>query len=44
VQKQNSNQPNRGQFTVLRQVCQLIPPYLVPKAARETGVDEKSRT
>jgi hypothetical protein len=44
VKNKNPIQPNRGQFTVLRQVCQLIPPHLVPKTARETGVDEKSRT
>lgn len=44
MKNQNSKQPNRGQFTVLRQVCQLIPPYLAPKVARVTGVDEKSRT
>ncbi len=44
MQQRTSNQPNRFKFTVLRQVCQLIPPHLVPKTARETGVDEKSRT
>jgi hypothetical protein len=44
MNQSTSKQPNRGQFTVLRQVCQLIPPHLVPKTARETGVDEKSRT
>lgn len=44
MNQSTSKQPNRGQFTVLRQICQLIPPYLVPKVARETGVDEKSRT
>jgi len=44
VNQSASKQPNRGQFTVLRQICQLITPHLVPKVARETGVDEKSRT
>jgi Domain of unknown function (DUF4372) len=29
---------------VLRQICNLIPPHLVPKLARETGVDAKART
>jgi len=36
--------PKRGQFSVLRQICDLIPPHLVPKLARETGVDKKART
>ena len=44
MKNKNPIQPNRGQFTVLRQVCQLIPPHLVSKTARVTGVDEKSRT
>jgi hypothetical protein len=44
VKNQNSIQPNRRHFTVLRQICQLIPPHLVPKLTRETGVDEKERT
>jgi hypothetical protein len=43
-EKKNPIQPNRGQFTVLRQARQLIPPHLTPKLARVTGVDEKSRT
>jgi len=29
---------------VLRQICNLIPSYLVPKLAKETGVDKKART
>jgi hypothetical protein len=36
--------PSRSQFTVLRQICNLIPSYLVPKLAKETGVDRKART
>ena len=44
MNQSTSKQPNRVQFTVLRQICQLIPPHLVPKVVRETGVDEKSRT
>lgn len=39
-----STQPNRRHITILRQLCQLIPPHLVPKLARETGVDLKERT
>jgi hypothetical protein len=38
------NTPSRSQFAVLRQICNLIPSYLVPKLARETGVDKKART
>ena len=39
-----STQPNRRHITILRQLCQLIPPHLVPKLARATGVDLKERT
>ena len=38
------NTPSRSQFAVLRQIGNLIPSYLVPKLARETGVDKKART
>src|ERR1035441_10696576 len=40
----NTNIPSRSQFAVFRQICSLIPSYLVPKLARETGVDKKART
>jgi hypothetical protein len=36
--------PSRSQFAVLRQICNLIPSYLVPKLAKESGVDKKART
>jgi hypothetical protein len=36
--------PSRSQFAVLRQLCNLIPPHLAPKLARESGVDKKART
>jgi hypothetical protein len=36
--------PSHSQFAVLRQICNLIPNHLVPKLARETGVDKKART
>ena len=49
-----TTKPSRGQFAVLRQICNLIPSCLVPKPlghelgaewlARETGVDKKART
>jgi hypothetical protein len=40
----NATTPSRSQFSVLRQICNFIPSYLVPKLARETGVDKKART
>lgn len=40
----NKARPNRGQSAVLGQICNLIPPHLVPNLARETGVDKKART
>jgi hypothetical protein len=36
--------PTRSSFTLLRQLCNLIPTHLVPQLARDTGVEEKSRT
>jgi hypothetical protein len=36
--------PTGDKLTVLRQVCNYIPTYLVPRLAHETGVDEKART
>lgn len=39
----NQPKPTRSKFTVLRQVCNLIPEHLVPKLARETGCDKKAR-
>jgi hypothetical protein len=39
-----SLQPNQRHFTILRQLCQIIPPHLVPKLARATGVNLKERT
>jgi len=40
----NQQAPTWDKLTVLRQVCNYIPAYLVPRLARETGVDEKART
>jgi hypothetical protein len=36
--------PSRSQFAVFRQICNLIPSHLVPKLARDLGVDKKART
>jgi len=44
VKKKTSRQPNRSQSTVLRQLVELIPGYLVPKLARQYGVEKKART
>src|SRR5271157_6303319 len=40
----NIKLPTASKFTVLRQFCNYIPNHLVPKLARETGVDEQART
>jgi hypothetical protein len=42
--KKTTTLPSRSQFAVLRQICNLIPSYLVPKLAKESGVDKKART
>lgn len=39
-----SHKPTRCKYAVLKQVCELIPSYLVAKLAREHGVDKKART
>jgi len=36
--------PSASKFSVFRQLCNLIPNHLVPKLARETGVDKLCRT
>lgn len=36
--------PARNKFTLLKQVVENIPSYLVPKLARKHGVDKKSRS
>jgi hypothetical protein len=43
--KRKPRQPQpKSNLHGLRQVCELIPPHLVPKLAREHGVDEQART
>jgi hypothetical protein len=41
--KNRTIKPTRSQFTILRQVCNLIPRHLVAKIARATGAEDKSR-
>ena len=36
--------PAKHKFTLLKQVVEIIPSYLVPKLANKHGVDKKSRT
>src|SRR5581483_2690152 len=40
----NKINPTRSQFTILRQICNLIPGHEVSRIARETGAADKSRT
>lgn len=44
MKKNKTLRPSRSDVSVLRQLCQLIPPYLVPKLARATAADHKART
>jgi RNAse (barnase) inhibitor barstar len=42
--KKQYPKPTRSKFPILRQLCNLIPPFLVSKSAREKEVDKKART
>jgi hypothetical protein len=42
--KQRKPTPTPSKYSVVRQLCNLIPEHLVPKLARETKVDEQCRT
>jgi len=44
MKKQSQPIPTVSKYTVLRQLSNLIPPYLVSKLARETGVAAQERT
>jgi len=35
--------PARFKFTIRRQICNYIPPFLVPQIARATGAEDKAR-
>lgn len=39
-----SNSPTGSKLNLLRQICNFIPEFLVPKLARETGVAPQART
>lgn len=42
--KKKTTQPTRSRFNILRQICNLIPQHEVARIARETGVQDQSRT
>jgi len=44
MNKTTTHKPTRSSFSLLRQLCNFIPPHLVSKLARDTGVIKRSRT
>jgi hypothetical protein len=44
MKKKKTIKPTVSKFSVLRQICNLIPEHKVPTLARELGVEEQSRT
>ena len=42
MKNNNKSIPASSRLNLLRQICNFIPEFLVPKIARETKVDEKS--
>ncbi len=44
MEKQTRALQRPHKFEILRQVCNLTPPFLVSKIAKRTGVDKKART
>jgi len=42
--KKKTTKPTRSRFNILRQICNFIPEHEVSKIARETGVEDLSRT
>ena len=44
MQKNTNRKPTRSRFTLLRQLCNLIPNHLVPGLARQHDAEAKSRT
>ena len=43
MKNSNNHIPAPSKLNLLRQICNFIPDFLVPKLARETGVDKKVR-
>ena len=44
MKNKNNSVPAPAKLNLLRQICNLIPDFLVPKLARETGVEKKVRS
>jgi hypothetical protein len=44
MKKKDTTIPAVSKLNLLRQVCNFIPDFLVPKLARETGAQDKART
>ena len=44
MKKYNKSIPAAAKLNLLRQICNFIPDFLVPKLARATGVQDKART
>lgn len=44
MKNKTQRKPTRSSFSLLRQLCNLIPTHLVPRLAREHGVEPKCRT
>jgi hypothetical protein len=44
MKKQSGSTPTRSTISIFRQLCNLIPTHLVAQLARDTGVEEKSRS
>src|SRR6266536_937865 len=44
MKKKNKIVPAPSKLNLLRQICNFIPDFLVPKLARQTGVDKKARS
>jgi hypothetical protein len=43
MKKKTTAKPTAGKFSLLRQICNFIPPHLAPKLARDTGVEKQWR-
>ena len=44
MKKENRTVPAPSKVYLLRQICNLIPDFLVPQLARDNGVEKKVRT
>src|SRR5207247_6883386 len=44
MKKKTKTVPAPSKLNLLRQICNFIPDFLVPKLARQTGVQDKVRT